>query len=102
MSSSNSSSQGILRPPKRAVGIAGYDPFGVQSDFRLPGLPLRRVRFSKGKLSGKKTLDEGGKSDPESPMRAKAAGTSLMDAESDSTASIEYLLEFCGSTMAEI
>ncbi|KAL7548645.1 hypothetical protein ACHAWF_011917 [Thalassiosira exigua] len=88
ISSGSSNSSGILRPPKRAIG---FDPFGENTDFSLPvpQQPQRRVHFS--------NLDE---LKVERPMnrRMRSDASSIASDWSDSTTSMEYLMNYmsCG------
>ena len=99
-SSSSNSSRGILLSPKRAT--VGYDPFGKDcSDFSVPEAgrgnvtpqpqPRRRVQFS-----NMSKVKEGG-SAIEKIMKAQTSGNVPSSDWSDSTASIDYLIDhFCG------
>jgi len=90
-SNSSNTSQGILLPPKRAIG---YDPFGRNSDFSIPGSILggqqRRVHFEGiAKLSvHENALDR--------LIKAQASGAIPSDGSDDSSTSLEYLLSWCG------
>eukprot|EP00580_Thalassiosira_gravida_P014367 CAMPEP_0201683570 /NCGR_PEP_ID=MMETSP0494-20130426/52194_1 /ASSEMBLY_ACC=CAM_ASM_000839 /TAXON_ID=420259 /ORGANISM="Thalassiosira gravida, Strain GMp14c1" /LENGTH=405 /DNA_ID=CAMNT_0048167349 /DNA_START=451 /DNA_END=1668 /DNA_ORIENTATION=- len=92
-SNSSNSSQGILLPPKRAIGV--YDPFG-NSDFSIPGVvrPHRRVHFSNmRKLNELSALD--------SLMKAHTSDTLPSDYSDDSSTSFDYLMYWCGGGIPE-